>query len=251
MKDIKEFSFLLIPYLVICSGIYHIAYWDTFDINGLAYIGFSDLIKSFVYPFLTFGTLFFVSIVSTEVMFRIDDWFPSKSSNTTTSQGGFMPSGGGRNTPIGKTLNSKPGLFILVVLWAVVVVLLYKHGQTIRWLIWGTVISLVPYLFLDRVGFLNSIFSNNSIRQFVIRILIYIPAFSFAAGKYESELIYRNIKYKYIIKATPVPMSNSFTIDTIKLIGISDKYFFTTDLTNSNILLMRSDNFDTLRLHQH
>lgn len=247
MKDFKELSLFLIPYLFICSGLYHVAFWDTFDINGLAYIGVTDLIKSFIYPFLTFGLSFFVGLITTELIFRIDDWFPSNQTNNTNPDTNTTV----RHNKLRQAVNSKPGLFIVTILWMFLVIFLYRYGQSTRWLIWGMVVSVTPFLLLDKAGLFKNLFSNNSLRQFVIRILIYIPAFSFAAGKYESEMIYKNVKYKYITKAVIEPMSISFTIDTIKLIGIADQYLFMTDLNNSKILLIRSDNIDTLRLQQH
>ena len=256
MKDFKGFSIFLIPYLFACSGLYHIAYWDTFDINGLAYIGLTELIKAFIYPFLSFGFSFIIGLLISEIGFRIDDWWQSDPPTSFKVKGSlqqpeFMPSGGGRNTKIGKVLNSKLALFILVILWGLLVLFVYRWNSTQRWLIWAFTVSVVPYVFLDRAGLFNSIFENNSIRQQVIRLIIYIPIFSFAAGKYESELVYKNIKYKYLIKEILLPKSDSLKNDTIKLIGSSEQYLFMTDLKNSTILLIRSDKIDSLKLQQH
>lgn len=236
MKNLKSVSILLIPYFTICSGLYHVAYWDTFNLNGLAYIGISDLIKSFIYPFLTFGLTIFIGIIYSEFAYGIDKIFPN---------------GGGRQTTTGKKLNSKFSIAIAVTLWVLLVILLYKHMTAITWFIFGFTISIVPAFFLERLGLFQNTFSNETIRHHIIRLMIYIPAFSFAAGKYHSSLIQQNLKYKYTINQKVVPNSNSLTSDTLKLIGNTDQQYFFTDLNNSTIYILRSDKIDTLVLRQY
>ena len=61
MKELTNFSLLLIPYLTICGALYHISYWQIFDLNGLAFINVIDIIKSSVYPILS---ILFLTICS-------------------------------------------------------------------------------------------------------------------------------------------------------------------------------------------
>ena len=236
MKNLKSVSILLIPYFTLCSGLYHVAYWDTFNLNGLAYIGISDLIKSFIYPFLTFGLTIFIGIIYSEFAYGIDIVFPS---------------GGGRQTTTGKKLNSKIGIAIALTIWILLVILSYKQMNTSTWFMFGFLISIVPAVLLDRLGLFQNTFSNDTIRHHIIRLMIYIPAFSFAAGKYHSSLIQQNLKYKYTISQKVMPNSNSLTSDTLKLIGNTDQQYFFTDLKNSTIYILRSDKIDTLVLRQY
>jgi hypothetical protein len=235
MKNLKSVSIFSIPYFTFCSGLYHVAYWDTFNLNGLAYIGVSDLIKSFIYPFITFGLTIFIGIIYSEFAYGIDKVFPS---------------GGGRQTSTGKKLNSKVGISIALTVWIVLVILSYRQMTTYTWFMFGFLISIVPAVLLDRLGLFENTFSNDTIRHHIIRLLIYIPAFSFAAGKYHSSLVQQNIKYKYTINQKVIPNSNSLTIDTLKLIGNTDKQYFFTDLKNSTTYILRSDIIDTLVLRQ-
>ena len=118
------------------------------------------------------------------------------------------------------------------------------------WFMFGFLISIVPSLLLDRLGLFQNTFSNDIIRHHIIRLIIYIPAFSFAAGKYHSSLIQQKLKYKYTISQKAIPNTNSFKSDTLKLIGNTDKQYFFTDLNNSTIYILRSDIIDTLVLRQ-
>ena len=118
------------------------------------------------------------------------------------------------------------------------------------WFMFGFLISIVPAVLLDRMGLFENTFSNETIRHHIIRLLIYIPAFSFAAGKYHSSLVQQNLKYKYTINQNVIPNSNSVKSDTLKLIGNTDQQYFFTDLNNSTIYILRSDKIDTLILRQ-
>lgn len=121
---------------------------------------------------------------------------------------------------------------------------------TYIWFIFGFLVASVPAVLLDRSGLFENTFSNETIRHHIIRLLIYIPAFSFAAGKYHSDLIQQNKKYKYTISQKVIPNSDSLTIDTLKLFGNTDQQYFFTDLKNSTIFILRSDKIDTLVLRQ-
>lgn len=235
MKNLKSASILLIPYFTVCSGLYHVAYWDTFNLNGLAYISISDLIKSFIYPFFTFSLTILIGIIYSEFAYGIDKVFPN---------------GGGRQTTTGKKLNSKIGIAIGLTIWILLIILSYSYMTASTWFMFGFLISIVPSVLLDRLGIFQGTFSNETIRHHIIRLMIYIPAFSFAAGKYHSSLIEQNLKYKYTISQKVIPNRNSLANDTLKLIGNTDQQYFFTDLKNSTIYILRSDKIDTLVLRQ-
>lgn len=236
MKDYKPFLIFSVPYLTVSAGLYHLTFWSTFGINGLAYIGLQDIIKSFVFPFFSLFILFILGISLGESFFRIDKIFPS---------------GGGRNTNTGKKLNSKIGISLALIFWLTIVLILYFNDNVERWYIWAIVTGIVPITFFDRIEIFHDYIENARIRKYAIWILVYIPIFSFAAGKYQSQLIQQNLKYKYTIRQKAIPNSNSYTIDTLKFIGNTDKQVFLTDLNNSTIFILRADNIDTLILKRH
>lgn len=225
MKNIQPLLLILVPYFTVCGCIYHMVFWDTFHLNGLAYLAAGDILKSYVYPFLAFSIWFFLGLVS----------------NQFTGMNRVFPSGGGRETPVGKRLNSKVGIAICLMLWAVMVYLLYHRGSVDRWIFWGFWASFVPIVMIDRSGLLNTIVTNHYYRIQVIRLLVIIPVFSFAAGKYHSELISKNIRYRYTVDAKG---------DTLKLIGQTDRQTFMQHLRSSTLFIINADKVDTLTLQE-
>lgn len=241
-KSFGALKLLIIPYLFFSGGLYHIAYWSTFDLNGLSYIGVSDIIKSFIYPFINFGFLFFFSAGFTEIMLR-SELITGKKKATE-----FMPIGGGRSSKLGIFLNSGFGLYLSASLWIFAIGICQTFGPPARWIVWASIVALGPILFLMRGGLFETYFANEYQRLISIRFLFYVPIFAFASGKYESELIHRNLKYKYIANPTNIEIINSMSTDTMKFVGHTEKYACFTDLNNSKIFFINTDKIDVLTL---
>lgn len=229
MNDLKNFSIWAIPFLTICGGVYHLAYWDTFDINGLAYIGLSDIIKSFMYPFLSAIVMFVIGIIIGNFI------MPSN----------FFPNGDGSNTRIGKVLNTRWCIEILIMIWIILIFLLYNHGSIYRWTLWGFITGYVPWLYLNKIGFLSDYFLNNRIRNSFLLVLIYIPIFSFSSGKLNSEIIKDNIKYQYVTDLNSKDINQT---DTLKLLGFTGKHYILTDLKNEYTLIVESEKIDFIKI---
>ena len=234
MKDIKSNIIFLIPYFTICSGIYHITYWDTFNINGLSYLGISEILKSFIYPFIGCVFVFLINHILI---------------NSFNSYNKLLPSGGGRNSNIGKKLNSKISINILLMLWLITTIYLYKNSKTDFWFVFGIYFAFTTSIIIERIAEANNLIEKYT--PLIIKVLVYIPILSFVAGKYQSELIQNNIKYKYTINKQTKANNKLENIDTLKLIGNSESQYFFTDLKNSNIYILRSEIIDTLILKQH
>jgi hypothetical protein len=229
MNDLKNFSIWTIPFLTICAGLYHLAYWDTFDINGLAYISLGDVIKSFLYPFISAVIMFYIGII-------IANFFMPKQ---------FFPEGDGSKTKIGKVLNSRWCIEILLLLWLILIYLLYNHGQVYRWVLWGFVTGYVPWLYLNKIGFLSTTFLNNRIRNAFLIVIIYLPIYSFSSGKINSEMVKNNIKYELIteIKSDSIDKPT----DTLKLLGFTGNHYFITNLKNQYTLIIASEKIDFIK----
>jgi hypothetical protein len=235
MKNYRILKILGLPYLIVCGCFYHISYWSTFNINGLAYIGLSDIVKSFVYPFIYFFVIALLSFIVSEGIFHLNKVFPH---------------GAGRNTSVGKKLNSNLGISIFLIMWLATIILLYYIGTANRWLFWSFIVGTVPMLFLDRIGLWLNEFEDSKLRIHAIRIFVFLPILSFASGKYQSELIFKNFQYQYTTSDTILPFTLSPKIDTLKFLGNPEQYIILTDLNNSKIIFLNKEKLEVFELKQ-
>ncbi len=234
MKNIKDISIFAIPYFFLCGGLYHLTYWSTFNINGLSFISISNIIKSSIYPIVVTLVFVVIGIILGESIFRFDKYSPPDE---------------GRETKIGKKLNSNIAITIFLVLWISALIFLYLFGTSERWILWAFIFSSVPIFALDRIRLWKNDFENHNLRMWTIRILIWFPTFSFAVGKYNCELVYRNIDYKFTTthNIEIFPRTNAKS-DTIKLIGYTEKYIFFTDLENTKTYMIKPEKLEFIEL---
>jgi hypothetical protein len=207
--------------LTFSAGLYQLTYWSKFDINGLEFISISEILKSSIYPIALTFVFVIMGIILGELIFRFDN---------------ELKSGEGRKTKVGEALNSRLGLSILILIWILLLIYLYYNENVYRWIIWAFIFSSVPTVLLDRLGLWQDRFDNNTIRLWAIRLLIYIPVFSFCAGKISSETIYENIRFEYVLGKDLKNFIEKFPVsetDTLKYLGMSDNYlhFITKDNT--------------------
>jgi hypothetical protein len=114
----------------------------------------------------------------------------------------------------------------------------------------GLINAVFPSIFLVNNQFLTGQFASERIRRLAIDLIVFIPVIAFYTGKYKSELIYQNLEYKYCININTNPqITPQILSDTLKFIGITEKHFLFTDLKNSKIIFLKSDNVNTLILY--
>lgn len=218
------------PLLIICGTLYNIAYWDTFGINGLEYVDVLYIIKSFVYPFLGFAlTQIIIAVLTFEANENLQ----------------ILPYGQGTKSKLGDFLNLPIVVVVAVVIWIVFIYRLYFQGGFYGWLAWSYWVSVVPSLFIDRTGVLNKTIVNSKLRVRLIKSIMFTISFSFGAGKYNSQLIYNNIKYKYIIQKVDATQK----ADTLKLIAMVNEKIFLTDMKNKQTIICSYNKFDSIVLY--
>ena len=220
--------------MTLCGALYHLTYWDTFNLNGLAFISLSDIIKSSVYP--VFTILFTVAY------------------NLTIQNLIILPSTGNKTrTPGEKTGISNMTLLIAysVVMFSLSIIFyLTKYHSPEKWMWFGLFNALLPSIYLINNGFLVGQFISESARRLAIDLIVFIPVVAYYTGKYKSELIQQNIQYKYSINThIDSTIIRNTSSDTLKFIGNNEKHFFFTDLNNTKIFFIKSDNIDTLILY--
>jgi hypothetical protein len=233
VKDPKNIPLFLIPYLTLCGALYHLTYWDTFNLNGLAFISLSDIIKSSVYPVFTilFTVVYNLTIQNLILPSNVDPKL---------------------NAPPKKGVSNMALLISYIIASFLVVIILYliKYKSPDKLIWFGLLNALFPSIYLINNGFLKGQFISERARRLAIDLIVFIPVVAYYTGKYKSELIYQNLQYKYSINADIYHnIIRSTSSDTLKFIGNTEKHFVFTDLNNSKIFFIKSDNIDTLILY--
>lgn len=232
MKDIKNIPLFFIPYLTICGGLYQISFWDTFNINGLAFISLSDIIKSSIYPIIFSGLAFLYTIII--YYFENRQLLEALDINSIK--------------PRSKKIMTIAFVACLAIYFLFVFVLGFKR-EPIRFVIFGFIIAtFISATFSNKKIFIKH-FTSYLTYLIFIDLIIFLPIFSFYIGKYESYQIKENVKYKYAINKSPSPSNNLIINDTIKFIGKTENHFIFTDMKNKSNIFLKLDKIDTLILY--
>jgi len=137
--------------------------------------------------------------------------------------------------------------------------LIFYFTKTIKdptnYIFYGGINAIAISIFLVNNNFLTGQFTSERMRRLVIDLIVFIPIVSYYTGKYKSQQIYQNLKYKYSVSTKISPTTNlttsPYTSDTLKFVGNTEKHFVFSDLKNSKILFVKSDIIDTLTLYDN
>lgn len=208
-------------------------FWDKFNINGLSFISITDILKSAVYPI--FSVLLAV-VYNLTIQNLI---LPSTADNSAKP---LLKKGIGNFTLF--------GVYLLLSFFAALIFYLTKtYNDPYNYIIYGGINAIAFSVFLINNGFLAGQFYSERMRRLIIDLIVFFPVVSYYTGKYNSEQIYQNLKYKYSITTITDPTTNLNTSsDTLKFIGKTESHFAFTDLKNAKILFVKSDIVDTLTL---
>ena len=232
MTDYKNITILTIPYLTFCAVLYHIAYWGTFNLNGLSYISVSDILKSSISPIIY--TMAFVFLgVFLGGYFGNDPLIKEQIEQPSTKN------------------KNKLGVLLdigLIVIWFFLMFFILSLDFEYKWFIWAIIASFPLSIIFDDDKILNGVIADRNQRKSATLFIILLPFLSFSTGKYQSEQIQNNSKYRYSIRRNINPVNNQILTDTVKYLGNTERNFIFTDLKNTTIFIIKSDNIDTLVL---
>lgn len=245
MKDIKNITIYSLGYFTACGGLYHIGYWGKFGINGLEYISISDIIKSFVYPFVIFGLLYFAWYLLGPIV--IDYLIPTENLVNPIPEEKV-----GKVSKANKFFHSKLFYCLSFVMWFALVIVTFIYARQITWFIWVSFTALLPLIVLMRSNFLRNQVENNKTRSYLINVLVALPLISFATGRYYSDRIYYNESFKYILKEKSIAHDSIMTKskDTLKFLGKTENFLFFSDMDNSRTLMLNIGSADSIELYQ-
>ena len=230
--DFKKIGYILIPYITICSGLYHIMFWSNFNINGLSLINISDIIKSTIPPI--YSTL--VVIIYHTIM------------------NNYVAPNYGKNKEYKKGISNKT---LVIVYFSTVIVtgilsFLLKGKQPITIYIYGFINFVCLSAYFVNNDFFKSLFSSENNRRFFIDIIISLPIICALTGLYDSKINYENIEYKYIIiKTTEKNNILNIKSDTLKLVGIVEDFFIFSPLDNSTLIFRNKSDINNLVLNDY
>jgi hypothetical protein len=225
----KKFGLIIIPYLTICGALYHISYWNTFNMNGLSLISVSDILKSAVQPVIW---ILYILIYNAIMLHLIPPPF-------------------GEDNYESKGISNKALRisYFSVLILVIAVAFFFNYFPIEGIFFYGIVTWLFITIYLTNNYYFKSYFESEKIRRFCIDVLVAIPLIGYLGGTYNSRLVHENIEYKYITrnvvkKNTALKVSS----DTLKLVGITEDFFIFSHLNNSEMIFMNKHNINDLIL---
>lgn len=227
--DFAIISTISIVYFTACGALWHIGYWFTFDINILQFISVGDIIKSFVFPFLSSSILILFAYFFTNY-FTIAD-------NIGKPDQYF--SGMGRNTKLGQYLNKNKMFFLTIYLGFIFFAFIY--GNDYKWSILPFLLSIPIGIFLSHQPFFVNRISHPDLRFFIMTFLALLPLISFGLAKQESLAIRDNKNIKCVIRIETNSNTNLDSLIGLKYLGSGGNKVFLSKLDNSEIVYVNDN----------
>lgn len=213
----------MIAYAFMCAGLYQMAYWSTFKLNAFSFIGFSDIVSTFIQP-IVYGP--FVAMMIYMTILEAD-------SKSPVSKNDFQPSE--RSKKINSLIIRFIKLFYLVIIsWQLVA------NESIEKAVW------LPILFIPVavtiVMKIEELYKPEFLgwNIFFTLYIAVLPMVSITQGRVNALDIYYNSEFQYIQK--------NKEHDALKFIGkAGDLYIFSnTANTQVSIIPGSSENILTL-----
>lgn len=223
MEEKNEFSFslivsILVLFITICGGLWHIGYWSTFKFNYLEYASVADIFKSTIYPFFSenIGLLGMMLMIFCLFYLRITPHRIFKRKPVIDE--------------VTRERNEKRLLMVIdlaIVLFGLIsaffISMVYSKER-------NTILTLtLPFffwLFFWRNGLLRTKIQNEYIRFLLIGILSFYPIFSFFTGKLKSNEIKSGLRYMKIIEVSSTDSSLNKSFIGQKLLESTESHFF-------------------------
>lgn len=222
---LKILTALLIPYGFICAGLYQIAFWSPFGINGFAFLDISDIVLSFIHPFLLTSIS---SLVVHLIHFNLgQEVFPYGGGNATA------PS---KNKRIAWIIIESAYLFSIICF----IILLED-----KWKGLFLPLYILPGLYFMVSEFLlkQNIMSHSKNRFFLLYLVVFLPVLSFTSGTRNAYQIYENQEYMFSDEIIPGK--------TLKLIAKTSEHYIFITSDNTEKYFFAEDELKILKLREY
>lgn len=219
---LKIITAIAIPYAFFCAGLYQMAYWLPYNINGFSYLSISDILLSFIQPFLysSFATLF---------LYTFNYYITST----------IRPHGGGNTEPPSKL---KKRLWIALKAFYAILIISYITFADTR-----TKSELLPFILMPGLFFVVSelllkynLMEHEKSRFVALYFFVLLPICAYYTGTKNAYEIYDNRKYDYSVKI----LEN----DTLKFLGKASNHYIFTSTNNQDKYFFSTDEVKGLKL---
>lgn len=208
----KILTAITIPYAFFCAGLFHLAFWSSFQINGLSFVNISDIIKSSIQPILV---SFLGTIAS---LFLVD---------TITDN-------------LNKKVTTVPKFIVYIYISILIIVALIPHDFDELYNIFWVPTIFIPASLMFVRFYLRTFITNTKIVSSISYFMVLFPVLSFMTGKLESFKIKNNIECQYTTTILPDK--------TLKFIGKAGSIYFFSSLDNIEKFIVHDDKFDIITL---
>lgn len=236
--DFAIISTISIVYFTACGALWQLGYWSTFDINIFQFISGGDIIKSFVFPFLSSSIILLLSYLFTNY-FAIAD---------NIGKPDQYLSGRGKDTKIGQYLIKNKMGFLTIYLGFLF--FLYIYGNDYKWSILPFLLSMPIGTFLSHQTIFIKKISHPDLRSFIMTFLVLLPLISFGLSKQESLAIRENRKYKSVVRIETNSKSNFYYLIGYKYLGSGGNKVFLSKLDNSEIVYVNDNIIEFISYQQ-
>ncbi len=242
LDKIKLVGSLLIPYLFVCATCWHISYWSTFHINPFEFIGISDIIISFAYPFVYTSLVILITSILNNILFLqfVKEDKVESVLDFVTEIKVF------KNTFIKGFLKAILYIFIGFYLLSVFVLTIFIKDEN------KVTILPIMYFFIFWVLFVRTSFykySESRFKQYgftnLFIFLLLIPVFSISHSKTLALEIKNNKEYTY----TTLKEGNDSTKTNYKILGKLGDYIFLSTLDNKETQIVKLDKAESFKVY--
>jgi len=211
-----------VAYVIFVGVLYQWGYWGTFDINILQFMSVSDVIRSFLYPFLA-GMFFY--LIGALISYRGNR---------------ILPEGEGRETPIGRFLNKY--IFVLNILFSILVLIVLIYGGPGRWFVAAAITIPLLTAMISRKEWVHAVLPDMELRRAVTFFGVAFPILAYAHGASKAEWVLKDYSY------TEARIGDSNT--RFKYLGHAGDYVFLMSMDNATINMRRASDIPHLLLNK-
>jgi hypothetical protein len=170
-------------YFLSVATLYLWAYWATFEVNILEFVGLTEIVKTALFPVASFFVFIVLGAIAGEAI------FPH----------GFLPAGGGANTSVGRAVRRwAPAV---ATIYVVLVLLLLFLGPVEKWRALPVLIAIPVSFGLKEAGFLQPTIKSDSARTVVIFLIAALPPFAYGHGTLRANDIRSGKSFSYVTSA--------------------------------------------------